>query len=86
MKLTSVLAIYLLFWVMSAFVVLPFHVRTSEEADAPLTPGQAESAPAEFKPLRIIAWTTMVATLSFGLYYANYVYGWIGGDSLSLMR
>ncbi len=86
MKFTSILAIYLLFWVMSAFVVLPFHVKTAQENDTPLVPGQAESAPAEFKPLRITAWTTLTATISFGLYYANYVYGWIGGDSLSLMR
>lgn len=86
MKLTSIFAIYLLFWVISAFVVLPFHVRTADETDVPLIPGQAESAPSEFKPLRIAAWTTLIATISFGLYYANYVYGWIGGDSLSLMR
>ncbi len=86
MKFTSILAIYLLFWVMSAFVVLPFHVKTAQESDTPLIPGQAESAPAEFKPLRIAAWTTLIATISFGLYYANYVYGWIGGESLSMMR
>ena len=32
MKLTSIIAIYALFWVMSAFMVLPFGVRTHDEA------------------------------------------------------
>ena len=36
MKLTSALAIYFLFWVMSAFFVLPFGVRTHDEEKADL--------------------------------------------------
>jgi predicted secreted protein len=31
MRWTSILAIYLLFWVMSAFLVMPFGIRTHEE-------------------------------------------------------
>ena len=46
-------------------------------------PGQAESAPANFKPRRIVTITTIVATLLFGLYYANYVKGWITADTLN---
>jgi predicted secreted protein len=82
MRWTSILAIYLLFWVLSAFVVMPFHVKTSEEAGEALVPGQAESAPHSFNPLRIALWTTVVATTAFGLYYANYVYGWLSPDLL----
>ena len=77
MKWTSILAIYLLFWGLSAFLVMPFHVRTSQEAGGDLVPGQAESAPHDFKPLRITLWTTLVATVLFGLYYANYVNEWL---------
>jgi predicted secreted protein len=77
MKWTSILAIYLLFWVLSAFLVMPFHVRTAQEAGGELVPGQAESAPHDFKPLRITLWTTLVATVLFGLYYANYVNEWL---------
>ena len=36
MKWTSILAIYLLFWVLSAFLVMPFHVRTAQEAGGEL--------------------------------------------------
>lgn len=74
---TSALAIYLLFWVMCAFLVFPFHARTHDEAGVAKVPGQADSAPVEFRPLRIIGWTTLVSALLFGLYYANYVYGWL---------
>jgi predicted secreted protein len=82
MKWTSALAIYLLFWVMSAFFVMPFHARTSGEAGEPLVPGQAESAPHNFRPGRVAIWTTLVGTIGFALYYANYVYGWISAESL----
>lgn len=86
MKWTSALAIYVLFWVMSAFVVMPFHVRTSEEAGEALVPGQAESAPHVFKPGRIAFWTTIVASIIFGAYYANYVNGWLTPDMLDFTR
>ena len=40
MAFTSILAIYFLFFASSAFILLPFGVRTDEEA------GQAEQVPA----------------------------------------
>jgi predicted secreted protein len=86
MKWTSILAIYLLFWVMSAFLVMPFHVRTSEEEGKDLVPGQAESAPHEFRPKRIALWTTGVSILLFGLYYLNYVNQWITPELLDFTR
>lgn len=80
MKWTSVAAIYLLFWVMSAFVVLPFGVKTHDEAGIPKIPGQAESAPANFRPARVIAYTTLVSAVAFGIFYLNYQQGWITTD------
>ena len=77
MKWTSALAIYLLFWVMSAFLVMPFGVRNAHETGDALVPGQSDGAPANFKPKRILMWTTIVATVLFGIYYVNYVNGWI---------
>jgi hypothetical protein len=44
MRWTSALAIYILFWTMSLFLVLPFGVRTAEEAGEQSAPGHAESA------------------------------------------
>ena len=86
MKWTSIVAIYLLFWVMSAFLVMPFHVRTAQEEGAELVPGQAESAPHNFRPLRIVLWTTLVSVVLFGLYYANYVNQWVTPDALDFTR
>ena len=48
MRWTSMLAIYILFWAFSVFLVLPFGVRTTHEAGGDYVPGQAESAPHEF--------------------------------------
>lgn len=82
MKWTSMLAIYALFWVMSAFILLPFGVKTHEEAGVDMIPGQAESAPAEFRPGRIALRATVVAAVLFALYYANYINGWIGVNDI----
>ena len=68
---------------MSAFLVIPFGVRTADELGEEKVPGQAESAPANFRPRRIIVTTTIIATLLFGLYFANYVKGWVTADMLN---
>ncbi|MDB5724685.1 MAG: hypothetical protein JWQ16_1439 [Novosphingobium sp.] len=82
MKWTSILAIFTLFWVFSAFLVLPFGVRTHEEAGVDKVAGQADSAPANFSPKRIFIRATVVSIVAFGLYYANYVEGWLPAQSL----
>ena len=82
MKWTSILAIYCLFWVMSAFLILPFGVRTADEMGVEKVPGQAESAPANFQPKKVVVKTTILAALLFGLYYMNYTQGWISVDDL----
>lgn len=81
MTWTSIIAIYLLFWVMTAFVILPIGVRTHDELGLPKTPGQADSAPGNFQPQKILLRTTMLSAALFALYYANYSYDWINRDS-----
>ena len=77
MTWTSIIAIYLLFWVMTAFVILPIGVRTHDELGLPKVSGQADSAPGNFQPRIIILRTTFLSAALFALYYANYVYGWV---------
>lgn len=77
MRWTSMLAIYFLFWSLSVFLVLPFGVRTHEEAGVQRVPGQADSAPHEFRPWRIARRVTVVATILFALFLVNYFAGWI---------
>jgi predicted secreted protein len=86
MKWTSALAIYVLFWVMTLFIVLPFGVRTAEEAGVEHVPGHAESAPHEFRLGRVALRTTIVSAILFGLYYLNYVNGWITAEQLDWAR
>jgi predicted secreted protein len=85
MNWTSIVAIYLLFWVLSAFLVLPFGVKSYQEMGLEMTPGQADGAPANFRPLRVVLWTTVVSAILFGLYYANYEYGWIDRHSFDFL-
>ena len=84
MKWTSILAIYALLWVLSAFVLLPFGVKTHDEAGIAKIPGQADSAPANFRPGRVAARATVLAAVLCALYVANYSYGWIGPEDLNL--
>ncbi|MBP8230848.1 MAG: DUF1467 family protein [Rhizorhabdus sp.] len=85
MKFTSIIAIYLLFWWGCLFLVLPFRLRSSAEPEAAV-PGQVESAPPRFSVWRTLLWTTIVSAVTFGLFYVNYVNGWVTADLLDLSR
>ncbi len=85
MNLVSIIAIYSLFWVMSAFVILPIGVRTHDELGLEKVAGQADSAPGNFRPGVILLRTTLLSAVLFGLYYANYVYGWIDRHSFDFL-
>ena len=82
MRWTSILAIYFLFFAGSAFVLLPFGVRTHEEVGAEPVPGQAESAPHTFDLPRHLLRAALLALVLFGIYYANWTYGWITAEDL----
>ena len=84
MKWTSIIAIYALFWVLAAFLVMPFGVRTADELGVEKGPGQAPSAPANFNPRRIMVRATVLSVVLFGLYYANYVNHWITIEDLDI--
>lgn len=84
MKITSIIAIYAMFWVLAAFLVMPFGIRTHEEAGEATIKGQANSAPANFQPRKIARRATILSLLMFGLYYANYVNGWLGPQDIDL--
>jgi predicted secreted protein len=83
MEWTSIVAIYFLFWILSAFLVMPIGVRTHEEEGVEKVQGQADSAPARFRPGVIALRATVLALVLFGLFYANYVNGWIEAEDLN---
>lgn len=82
MKWTSVLAIYFLIFCFSAFVLLPFGVKTHEEVGAEMVPGQAESAPHRFDLTKHLMRAAVLGALLTALFVANYQFGWITVDDL----
>jgi predicted secreted protein len=78
----AIFAIYFLMWVISAFIMLPFGIRTPNETGEVLLKGQADSAPSNFRPAVVMLRATLLATILFGLYYANFVQGWVTLDML----
>ncbi|MDJ0977803.1 MAG: DUF1467 family protein [Erythrobacter sp.] len=85
MEWTSILAIYFLIWVLSAFVLLPFGVKTADEAGVAKVPGQADSAPANFRPGPLIIRATIIAALLTTIYALNYEYGWITVENIDVL-
>ena len=86
MKFQSILAIYILFWTMSLFVVLPIGVRTPEEEGVETPAGHAPSAPHRFSFGKAAWRATIVSAVAFGLFYANYRFGWVTVEMLDWTR
>jgi predicted secreted protein len=84
MRWYSFLAIYFLVWVVCTFVVMPFGIQTHEEAGHDKIPGQADSAPANFRPLKVILRATILSLVICGLLVLNYQQGWITRDDLDV--
>jgi predicted secreted protein len=84
MKWYSILAIYFLVWVVCAFVVMPFGIQTHDEAGHVKIPGQADSAPANFRPLRVILRATILSLVISVLIVLNYNEGWITRENLDV--
>ena len=82
MTFSSIVAIYFLFFAFSAFLLLPFGVKTDEEAGTSKIPGQAESAPHRFDLKRHLLKAAILGAVMFAIYYANWTYGWITPDDL----
>ncbi|MEM6493547.1 MAG: DUF1467 family protein [Pseudomonadota bacterium] len=85
MEWTSILAIYFLIWVMSAFLMLPFGVRTAEEAGVEKVPGQADSAPVNFRPGPLIVRATLLAAGLTTAFVLNYEFEWITAQDLHIL-
>jgi len=82
---TSIVAIYLLVWVMCAFVMLPIGIRTHDELGVEKIPGQADSAPANFRPMRLLLRATIVSAVLTTLYVLNYDNGWITPQDINFI-
>lgn len=84
MQVTSIIAVYFLIWVMTAFVMLPFGVRTADEAGVEKIPGQADSAPVNFRPGKLIIRATVIAIVLTSVFVLNFEYGWVTADDINV--
>jgi len=73
MSVTTGLAIYFIIWWTVLFAVLPWGVRSQVESGT-VVPGTDPGAPAIPKLWHKLAWTTIAATLVFGLCALVYQY------------
>lgn len=85
MQITSIIAIFALFWVMSAFLMLPFGVKTHDEVGLEKVPGQADSAPANFRPGRIVLRATLLAIALTAFFTVNYTQEWITVEDIDIL-
>lgn len=87
MRAGSLLAIYFLFWAFSFFLVLPFRLQRKGGDGSPdiYVPGTTESAPPRFSFGRTAFWTTIVSAVLFGLFYANFVEGWLPASAFDFV-
>ena len=73
----AIIAIYFLFWVSAAFLLLPFGVRTDEEMGTEKVPGQADSAPHKFDFPRLLVRAAVLGAVMCAIYLANWQYQWL---------
>ena len=76
MQVTTAIAIYFLIWWITLFAVLPFGVRSQHEGHE-FTPGTDPGAPIAARIGMKLVWTTIVASIIFGILTAIYKLGLI---------
>ena len=82
MATSTAIAIYFLVWWVVLFAVLPWDVRNQEET-GDVSPGTDPGAPAVHKVWMKLVWTTVIATVVFGILAAIYKFGLIPYDFLA---
>ena len=82
MAISTAIAIYFLVWWIVLFAVLPWGVRNQEES-ADIVPGTDPGAPAVHTVWKKLLWTTIVASVVFGILAAVYKLGLIPFDYLA---
>jgi predicted secreted protein len=74
MQVTTVIAIYFLIWWLSLFAVLPFGIRSQHEGEG-FAEGTDPGAPIAARIGMKLVWTTIVASVVFGILVAVYKTG-----------
>jgi predicted secreted protein len=73
MAIGTVIAIYFIIWWVVLFAVLPWGVRSQQESGA-VAPGTDPGAPAMHRIGMKLIWTTVAASVVFGILYVVYMF------------
>ncbi|MBI3434911.1 MAG: DUF1467 family protein [Proteobacteria bacterium] len=84
MSWTTIAAVYFVLWWLVLFVVLPWGIRSQVEHEA-ISPGTDPGAPIEAGMARKLVWTTIIAALIFGAFYAVYANQLVNLDDLATL-
>ena len=82
MQVSTAIAIYFLIWWITLFAVLPFGVHRQDE-DGDIVAGTDPGAPSLPRLGMKLLWTTLVASVIFGLLYLIYVNNLLPLDTLA---
>lgn len=85
MSWVSIIAIYVLFWSLTIFVILPLGIKNNDELGLETTIGHDTGAPGNFSPRQVLIRTTLLSAVLFGIYYLNYIYGWVDRHSFDFL-
>ena len=84
MSWTTAAAIYIIIWWITLFAVLPWGVRSQHEGGA-MPPGTDPGAPVMAHLGPKLVWTTLIASIVFGLFYWAYVSRIVSLDDLGTL-
>lgn len=81
MQLFTMFAVYFIFWWITLFAVLPFGLKTQQENNDVVL-GTIESAPSNFRGLRLVIVTSVVAAIVYAIWYVVTVTFGLDFDSI----
>jgi predicted secreted protein len=74
----SALAVYFIIWWVTLFAVLPFGVRSADEAGETVEAGHEPGAPVDPQLFKKAIITTIASAAIFAVFYVAKVGGWLG--------
>ncbi len=82
MSLLFGIAVFFVMWWVVLIAVLPWGVKTAQEAGEDGVPGQATSAPQNPMLLKKALWTTLVTAVLFSVFWVGVENEWVTIDDL----
>jgi predicted secreted protein len=85
MAWSTAAAIYFIIWWVVLFAVLPFGVRSHDEAGVAVEAGNDPGAPTALRMKTKLIWTTLIACVLFAICWVVYVYRLVSLEDLGTL-